>query len=143
MDVTMASLRISLINEAKQLAAAADLVGSDHGYHVPAATIERIHRRLRCVDEPVKVLEWAWRWQRARHDESGWRVDGLAALYLLAALIDLQSPATRRPAPAALREPLYHDAPASDRGPVYNDAPAPDREPLYNGGTTYTLAHID
>jgi hypothetical protein len=140
MDVTMASLRISLINEAKQLAAAADLVGSGHGYHVPAATIERIHRRLRCVDEPVKVLEWAWRWQRARHDESGWRVDGLAALYLLAALIDLQSTATRRPAPAA---PLYHDAPAPDRGPVYNDAPAPDREPLYNGGTTYTLAHMD
>jgi hypothetical protein len=119
MDVTMASLRISLINEAKQLAAAADLVGSGHGYHVPAATIERIHRRLRCVDEPVKVLEWAWRWQRARHDESGWRVDGLAALYLLAALIDLQSPATRRPAQVA------------------------PREPLYDGGTTYTLAHID
>lgn len=115
----MASLRISLINEAKQLAAAADLVDSDHGYQVPAATIGRIHRRLRCVDEPAKVLEWAWRWQRARHDASGWRVDGLAALYLLAALIDLQSSAPHDPAPPA------------------------DREAIYNGGATYTLAHID
>jgi hypothetical protein len=118
MDVTMASLRISLINEAKQLAAAADLVGSGHGYHVPAATIDRIHRRLRCVDEPGKVLEWAWRWQRARHDESGWRVDGLAALYLLAALIDLQR--------STARDSSWQE-----------DA---DREPIYNGGTTYTLA---
>lgn len=119
----MASLRISLINEAKQLAAAADLVGNGHGYHVPAATIERIHRRLRCVDEPVKVLEWAWRWQRARHDESGWRVDGLAALYLLAALVDLQT--------------------TTKRGWHHGDADAPDHEPIYNGGATYTLAHID
>lgn len=108
----MASLRISLINEAKQLAAAADLVGSGHGYHVPAATIERIHRRLRCIDEPAKILEWAWRWQRARHDESGWRVDGLAALYLLAALIDLQSTATR------------------DADRQYSDMDARDHEPL-------------
>ena|ERR687898_617236 len=87
----MASLRISLINEARQLAVAAgDPTTGDHGYHVPAEAVARLHSRLRDADEPVKTLQWAWRSQRARHDETGWHRDGLAALYLLAALIDLQ-----------------------------------------------------
>jgi hypothetical protein len=85
----MASLRISLINEAMQLAAAAGST-TDHGYHVPADVVARIHGRLRGVEEPAKTLQWAWRSQRARHDRTGWHRDGLAALYLLAALIDLQ-----------------------------------------------------
>ena len=87
----MASLRISLINEARQLAAAADDPTTDgHGYHVPPETVARLHSRLHGVDDPARVLQWAWRSQRARFDETGWHRDGLAALYLLAALIDLR-----------------------------------------------------
>lgn len=94
----MSSLRTSLINEAKQLAAAAgDPTSSGNGYHVPAEAVERLHGRLRGTDEPAKTLQWAWRSQRARHDETGWHGDGLAALYLLAALLDLQqTPAWRQ-----------------------------------------------
>jgi hypothetical protein len=86
----MASLRISLINEARQLAAAADDPTGEAGYHVPPETVARLHSRLRGVEEPARVLQWAWRSQRARFDETGWHREGLAALYLLAALIDLQ-----------------------------------------------------
>jgi hypothetical protein len=92
----MASLRISLINEAMQLAAAAGNT-TDHGYHVPADVVARLHGRLRGTDEPAKTLQWAWRSQRARHDKTGWHRDGLAALYLLAALIDLQHAETAQP----------------------------------------------
>jgi len=87
----MASLRISLINEARQLAAAADdPTASEDGYRVPPETVARLRSRLRGTDEPARVLQWAWRSQRARFDETGWQREGLAALYLLAALIDLQ-----------------------------------------------------
>ena len=86
----MASLRVSLINEARLLAAAADDPTGARGYHVPPETVARLHGRLRGADEPTRVLQWAWRSQRARFDETGWQRDGLAALYLLAALMDLE-----------------------------------------------------
>jgi hypothetical protein len=86
----MASLRISLINEARRLAAAAaDPTTDATGYDVPAEVVERLHNRLRGADNPARTLQWALRSQRARFDETGWQREGLAALYLLAALIDL------------------------------------------------------
>ena len=87
----MASLRISVINEARSLAAAADdPTAEDRGYDVPTEVVRRLHTRLHSADDPAKILQWAWRSQRLRFDETGWHRDGLAALYLLAALIDLQ-----------------------------------------------------
>ena len=94
----MASLRISVINEARGLAAAAgDQTADGSGYEVPAEIVERLHSRLRGADEPARILQWAWRSQRARFDETGSHGDGLAALYLLAALIDLQTDEASEP----------------------------------------------
>ncbi|HSK98221.1 MAG TPA: hypothetical protein VK891_16460 [Euzebyales bacterium] len=87
----MASIRLTLRNEARRLAAAADdAEAADCGYHVPSFAILRLHRMLQNSDRPVEVLRWAWRSQLATYIDSGSHLDGLASMYLHAALLDLR-----------------------------------------------------
>jgi hypothetical protein len=87
----VASIRITLRNEARRLAAAADEAeASDCGYHVPSFAILRLHRMLQNSDRPVDALRWAWRSQLAAYVDSGSHLDGLASMYLHAALLDLR-----------------------------------------------------
>lgn len=93
----MASIRVTLRNEARRLAAAADdTEASDCGYHVPTYAILRLHRMLQNSDRPVEVLRWAWRSQLASYVDSGAHLDGLASMYLQAALLDLRRDDTTR-----------------------------------------------
>jgi hypothetical protein len=90
-DAVVASIRLTLKNEARRLAAAADEAETaDCGYHVPNFAILRLHRMLQNSDRPVEVLRWAWRSQLATYVDSGSHLDGLASMYLHAALLDLR-----------------------------------------------------
>jgi hypothetical protein len=85
------SIRVTLKNEARRLAAAVDdAETSDSGYIIPSYAILRIHRMLQNSDRPVEVLRWAWRSQLATYVDSGSRLDGLASIYLHAALLDIE-----------------------------------------------------
>jgi hypothetical protein len=87
----VASIRVTLKNEALRLAAAADdTADGDCGYHVPTYVILRLHRMLANSDRPVEVLRWAWRSQLASYVDSGSHLDGIAGMYLHAALLDLR-----------------------------------------------------
>ena len=86
----VASIRVALKNEARRLAAADDAGAFSGEYHVPTAAIMRLHRMLRISDKPVEVLRWAWRSQLASYVESRTHLDGLAAMYLHAALLDME-----------------------------------------------------
>lgn len=97
----MASIRVTLRNEARRLAAtASDTGASDCGYHVPTFAILRMHRMLQNSDRPVEVLRWAWRSQLASYMDSGSHLDGLASMYLHAALLDLRRGAADEPGQA-------------------------------------------
>jgi hypothetical protein len=86
----VASIRVTLRNEARRLAAAADDIEvSDSGYHVPTFAILRLHRMLQNSDRPADVMRWAWRSQLATYVDSGSHLDGLASMYLQAALLEL------------------------------------------------------
>jgi hypothetical protein len=81
---------VILKNEARRLAAAVDdAQTSDAGYHVPTYAILRLHRMLQNSERPADVLEWAWRSQLATYVDSGSRLDGLATIFLHAALLDI------------------------------------------------------
>jgi hypothetical protein len=87
----VASIRVTLKHEARRLAAAAEETADDDcGYHVPTYAILRLHRILANSDRPVEVLRWAWRSQLASYVDSGSHLDGLASMYLHAALLDLR-----------------------------------------------------
>jgi hypothetical protein len=85
------SIRVTLKNEARRLAAAADDVDmSERGYHIPSYAILRLHRMLQNSDRPIEALRWAWRSQLASYVDSRSRIDGLATIYLHAALLDME-----------------------------------------------------
>jgi len=86
----VASIRVTLRNEARRLAAAGTEEAADGGYHVPGFAILRLHRMLQNSHRPVDVLRWAWRSQLASYVDSGSHLDGLASLYLHAALLELR-----------------------------------------------------
>lgn len=93
----MASIRVTLKNEARRLAAAVDdAETSESGYHIPTYAILRLHRMLQNSDRPADVLRWAWRSQLATYIDSGSRLDGLATIYLHAALLDMERNPTIR-----------------------------------------------
>jgi hypothetical protein len=82
---------VTLKNEARRLAAAVDdAEPSESGYHVPSYAILRLHRMLQNSDRPADVLRWAWRSQLASYVESRSHLDGLATIYLHAALLDME-----------------------------------------------------
>jgi hypothetical protein len=82
---------VTLKNEARRLAAAVDdEETSESGFHVPTYAILRLHRMLQNSDRPADVLRWAWRSQLASYVESRSRLDGLATIYLHAALLDME-----------------------------------------------------
>jgi hypothetical protein len=85
------SIRVTLKNEARRLAAAVDDADTtERGYHVPNYAILRLHRMLQNSDQPADVLRWAWRSQLASYVDTGSRLDGLATIYLHAALLDME-----------------------------------------------------
>jgi hypothetical protein len=86
----MASIRVALRNEARRLAAADDAGAFSGEYHVPAAAILRLHRMVQVSDRPVEALRWAWRSQLATYVDSQGHLDGLAAMYLHAALLAIE-----------------------------------------------------
>ena len=95
------SIRITLKNEARRLAAAVDdAEASDSGYHVPTYAILRLHRMLQNSDRPADVLRWAWRSQLASYVDSKNRLDGLATIVLHAALLDIERDSNAVPAAA-------------------------------------------
>jgi hypothetical protein len=97
----VASIRVTLKNEALRLAAAAnDTAEDDCGYHVPRYAILRLHRMLANSDRPAEVLRWAWRSQLASYVDSGSHLDGVAGMYLHAALLDLRRDDDARDVPS-------------------------------------------
>lgn len=85
----MASMRVSIKNEARRLAAA-DAGTTSGRYGVSQVTIRRLQQMLQVSDRPVQVLRWAWRSQLATYIDSDSYVEGLASMYLHATLLDMQ-----------------------------------------------------
>ena len=85
----MASIRVAVKQEACRLAAAHGVGVFNGDYCVRSADIVRLQRMLNSSGRPVETLRWAWRSQLATYVDSGSHVDGLATIYLHAALLDL------------------------------------------------------
>lgn len=83
----MASVRASVRHRALQLAHSTDDGAAHDVVHVPAWVIEQLRRTAHQAEEPTSTLRWAWRSQHANYLDSHRRADGLATVYLLAALL--------------------------------------------------------
>ena len=97
----MASVRVAVVHTAQRLAQAAVEMAPAvaDGCAIPAETIDRLQRAASVGDRPTATLRWAWRSQTARFVDSGGDVDGLAAIYLLAALLRSDADTERNDAP--------------------------------------------
>lgn len=81
----MASVRASLRQHARRLAHMTDGHG-DVG-QVPGWIVEQLRAAAQRAERPTSTLRWAWRSQHATYRGTGKRADGLAAVYLHAALL--------------------------------------------------------
>jgi hypothetical protein len=90
----MASVRTAVRQRALQLAHSAEYGTADEMMHVPARVIEQLRSAAHLAEEPASTLRWAWRSQHANYLGSRRRADGLATVYLLAALLADEDPAT-------------------------------------------------
>lgn len=85
----MASVRVAVVDIAQRLARAAEggAPAIVVGYTIPAETIIRLRSAARASQRPQLTLRWAWRSQTARWVDTDEYTDGVAAMYLLAALL--------------------------------------------------------
>lgn len=97
----MASVRVAVVHTAQRLAHAAveTAPAVADGCAISAETIDRLQRAASVSERPISTLRWAWRSQTARYVDSGGHADGLAAIYLLAALLHAGTNAERDDAP--------------------------------------------
>lgn len=86
----MASIRVTLTHEARRLAASDGGGESPGAVEVPPAAVARLQGMARTSGRPVRVLRWAWRSQVASYIDSRQFLDGLATIYLHAALLDAE-----------------------------------------------------
>jgi hypothetical protein len=100
----MASVRLAVVRTAQRLAEAAVEMAPAvaDGCAIPAETIDRLQHAARVGERPTSTLRWAWRSQTARYVDSGGDVDGLAVMYLLAALIKSDTADGRNDAPVRI-----------------------------------------
>lgn len=89
----MASVRAAVRHRALQLAHGADSGVAGDVLHVPASVIDQLRRAAHQAEEPTSTLRWAWRSQHADYLGSRTHADGLATVYLLAALLADERPA--------------------------------------------------
>jgi hypothetical protein len=82
----MASVRISLKHEAWRLADRHRDV-ADAGLEIPETVIDRLHGIASSAHNPTDTLRWAWLSQHASYMDTASTADGLAAMYLLGALL--------------------------------------------------------
>lgn len=84
----MASVRISLKHEAWRLADRhRDVTDADAGLEIPETVIDRLHGIASSAHNPTDTLRWAWLSQHASYMDTASTADGLAAMYLLGALL--------------------------------------------------------
>ena len=100
----MASVRLAVVETAQQLALDAydGMPAAVDGYVIPAETIVRIRRAASLGQRPESVLRWAWRSQTARYVDSRSFIDGVATMYLLAALLEPDVAPGNEQAPVSL-----------------------------------------
>lgn len=85
----MASVRVAVVDLAQRLAHAAEggAPAIVVGYTISAETIIRLRSAASMSQRPQLTLRWAWRSQTARWVDTDEHTDGVAAMYLLAALL--------------------------------------------------------
>lgn len=100
----MASVRVAVVDIAQRLAYAAE--GGPPaivvGYSIPVETVGRLRSAASVSQRPQSTLRWAWRSQTARWVDTDDHTDGVAAMYLLAALLQPALDAGRGDAPPRL-----------------------------------------
>jgi hypothetical protein len=89
----MASVRTAVRQRALQLAHSAEC-GTANEMPVPPRVIEQLRSVAHLAEEPASTLRWAWRSQHASYLGSRRRADRLATVYLLAALLADEDPAS-------------------------------------------------
>lgn len=85
----MASVRVAVVDTALRLARAAEgeRRAGIGGYAISVDTILNLHRAAAMAQRPQSTIRWAWRSQTARFVDTGGHIDGVASMYLLAALL--------------------------------------------------------